>query len=145
MAVTAFLLLSFYLFPPFIPPSPSLLVCAMLCKSLQSCPTLCDPVDCSPPGSSVHRILHARILEQAAIPSSRGSSWSRDVAPKKMQLFKLSNYLLQFPQAKHRTAMINEFTWKGRNSQWYLSNFLYNLKVYRPLWILDLSPIKWIE
>ena len=31
-------------------------------KSLQSCPTLCNPMDCSPPGSSVHGILHARIL-----------------------------------------------------------------------------------
>ena len=33
----------------------------------QSCPTLCDPVDCSPPGSSVHGILQARILEWVAI------------------------------------------------------------------------------
>ena len=32
-------------------------------KSLQSCPTLCDPMDCSPPGSSVHEVLQARILE----------------------------------------------------------------------------------
>jgi len=40
----------------------------------QSCPTLCDPVDCSPPGSSVRGILQARILEWVAIPSSRGSS-----------------------------------------------------------------------
>ena len=32
-------------------------------KSLQSCPTLCDPMDCSPPGSSVHGILQARVLE----------------------------------------------------------------------------------
>ena len=32
-------------------------------KSLQSCPTLCDPVDCSPPGSSDHGVLWARILE----------------------------------------------------------------------------------
>ena len=39
----------------------------------QSCPTLCDPVDCSPPGSSVHGILQARILEWGARPSSRGS------------------------------------------------------------------------
>ena len=44
----------------------------------QSCPTLCDPMDCSPPGSSVHGILQARILEWAAIPSSRGSSWPRN-------------------------------------------------------------------
>ena len=47
-------------------------------KSLQSCPTLCDPVDCSPPGFSVHGILQARILEWVAMPSSGGSSWPRD-------------------------------------------------------------------
>ena len=40
----------------------------------QSCPTLCDPMDCSPPDSSVHGILQARILEWVAIPFSRGSS-----------------------------------------------------------------------
>ena len=39
---------------------------------------LCDPVDCSPPGSSVHGILQARILEWVAISSSRGSSRPRD-------------------------------------------------------------------
>ena len=38
----------------------------------------CDPMDCNPPGSSVHGILQARILEGVAIPFSRGSSWSRD-------------------------------------------------------------------
>ena len=36
----------------------------------QSCPTLCDPMDCSPPGSSVHGILQARILEWVAISFS---------------------------------------------------------------------------
>ena len=41
-------------------------------KSFQSCLTLCNPMDCSPPGSSVHGILQARILEWAAMPSSRG-------------------------------------------------------------------------
>ena len=43
-------------------------------KLLQSCPTLCDPMDCNPPGSSVHGILQARILEAVALPSSKGSS-----------------------------------------------------------------------
>ena len=43
----------------------------------QSCPTLCDPVDCSPPGSSIHGILQARILEWVAIFFSRGSSQPR--------------------------------------------------------------------
>ena len=40
----------------------------------QSCPTRCGPVDCSPPGFSVHRILQARILEWIAMPFSRGES-----------------------------------------------------------------------
>ena len=44
----------------------------------QSCPTLCNPVDCSLPGSSVHGILQARILEWVAISFSRGSSRPRD-------------------------------------------------------------------
>ena len=44
----------------------------------QSCPTLWDPVDCSPPGSSVHGILQAGILEWVAISSSRGSSRPKD-------------------------------------------------------------------
>ena len=52
-------------------------VCVCVCaraKSLQLCPTLCDPVDCSPPGSSVHGILQARIHELVAMPSFRRSS-----------------------------------------------------------------------
>ena len=44
----------------------------------QSCLTLCDPMDCSPLGSSVLGILQARILEWVAISSSRGSSGPRD-------------------------------------------------------------------
>ena len=47
-------------------------------KQLQLCPTLCNPTDGSPPGSSVRGILQARILEWVAMPSSRGSSQPRD-------------------------------------------------------------------
>ena len=43
----------------------------MHAKSLQSCPTLCNPMDCSPPGSSVHGLLQARILEWVAMPFSK--------------------------------------------------------------------------
>ena len=43
----------------------------------QMCPTICDPVDCSPPGSSVHGIFQARVLEWVAISFSRESSWPR--------------------------------------------------------------------
>ena len=54
----------------------SVCVCvrARTCAITQSCPTLCDPMNCSPPGSSVHGILQATILEQVAMPSSSGSS-----------------------------------------------------------------------
>ena len=45
----------------------------------QSCLTLCNPMDGSPPGSSVHAILQARILEWVAISFSRGPSWLRDL------------------------------------------------------------------
>ena len=41
----------------------------------QSCPTLCNPMDCSLPGSSIHGIFQARVLEWVAISFSRGSSW----------------------------------------------------------------------
>ena len=44
----------------------------------QSCLTLCDPVDCSPPCSSVHGIFQARVLEWVAFSFSRGSSQPRD-------------------------------------------------------------------
>ena len=44
----------------------------------QLCPALCNPMDSSLPGFSVHGILQARILEWVAIPFSRGSSWPRD-------------------------------------------------------------------
>ena len=56
-------------------PVPSLhCCCCHQSEVAQSCPTLCDPVDCSPPGSSAHGILQARILEWVAISFSRGSS-----------------------------------------------------------------------
>ena len=46
---------------------------------LQSCPSLCDPMDYNPPDSSVHGVLQARILEWDAMPSSRRSSQLREV------------------------------------------------------------------
>ena len=54
---------------------PLVCVCALVA---QSCPTLCDPMDCSPPGASVCGILQARILEWVAIPFLRESCQQRD-------------------------------------------------------------------
>ena len=56
-------------------------LCMFVCVCVlvaQSCQTLCDPMDCSLPGSSVHGILQARILKWVAISYSRGSSRPRD-------------------------------------------------------------------
>ena len=55
--------------------SPYFIACMLSCLS---CPALCDPMDCSPTGSSHCGILQARILEWVAVLSSRGSSWPRD-------------------------------------------------------------------
>ena len=51
-----------------------------ICSDAQSCLTLSDPMDCSPPGSSIHGILQARIPERVAISSSKGSSQPWDPA-----------------------------------------------------------------
>ena len=53
-------------------------VCVCVCVHTQSRPTLCSPMDCSLPGSSVQGIFQARILERVAISSSWGSSQLRD-------------------------------------------------------------------
>ena len=57
---------------------PTLIWYGCACSICQGCPTLFDPEDCCLPGSSVHGISQASILEWGAISSSRGSSWPRD-------------------------------------------------------------------
>ena len=52
-----------------------------MCVCIQSCLIFCDPMDSSPPDSSVHGIHQVRILEWVSISLSRGSSWSRDQTP----------------------------------------------------------------
>ena len=53
-------------------------VCVCVCVCAQSCLTLCDPMDCGPPGSSVHGIYQARILEWVAFSFSKGAFQPRD-------------------------------------------------------------------
>ena len=60
---------------------------------LLPCPTLCDPMDCRPPGSSLHWISQARKLEWVAMPFSRASSWPRDWTAFLFFFFPLSNFL----------------------------------------------------
>ena len=56
-----------------------IVIAAAAAKSLQSCPTLCDPIDGSPPGSPVPGILQARILEWVAISFSKAGKWKMKV------------------------------------------------------------------
>ena len=60
------------------PTSKIFLSISLCAQSLQLCPNLCDPMDCSSLGSSVHGILQARILKWVAMPLSRESSRPRD-------------------------------------------------------------------
>ena len=55
-------------------------VCIYVCSVAQLCLNLCNPIDCSPPGSSVHGIFQARILDWVDISFSRGSSQPRNRA-----------------------------------------------------------------
>ena len=87
----------------------------------QLCPTLCDPMGCRSPGSSVHGILQARILGWVAIPFSRGSSRPRDqtrvLLPCKQFLYYLSHqgstskkvrYLCILPEQKTEKLLLVE-------------------------------------
>ena len=63
----------------------------------QSCPTLCDPMDCSLPGSSVHGVFQARVLEWIAISFAKGSSQPRN---RTQVSFKQADALLSEPPGK---------------------------------------------
>ena len=78
----------------------------MCVYSLQSCLTLCDPKDCRPPGSSVHGILQARILEWVAISYSRGSSWPRDQTRVSLRLLNCKWIVYHWATRKaHKTSV----------------------------------------
>ena len=74
-------------FNPLPLPSRDYIAAAAAAKSLQSCPTLCDPIDGSPPGSPVPGILQARTLDCVAISFS--DAWKRKVKVKSLSHVRL--------------------------------------------------------
>ena len=81
-----------------------LFVCVYLCVLVaKSCPALCDPMDCSLPGSSVHGILHERILEWIAIPFPGGVFLSQGSNPD------LLNFLWILYHLSHKGSTITTF------------------------------------
>ena len=81
-------------------------------KSLQSCPTLCDARDCSPLGSSVHGDSTVRILERAAMPSSRGSSQPKDWTCVSCGFWIAGGFFTTEPPRKPRDAVKASFIHK---------------------------------
>ena len=71
------------------------------------CLTPCDPMDQSPPGSSVHGILQARILEWVGIPFSRGSSWTQGSKPSFPHCRQILYYLSHKGSQKILPAMLD--------------------------------------
>ena len=94
----------------------------MCAKSLQSCPTLCDPTDYGLPGSSVHGILHARILEWVAILFSRGSP-NPGIEPRSSAL--QADSLLSKPPGKSISLVSKLYTVKY---------YFVNREMYTVLW-----------
>ena len=122
----------------------------MCAKLLQSCPTLCNPMDCSLPGSSVHGILQAKILEWVAMLSSRGSSQPRDqthvsyvscigrrVLYHKGNPGSLYIYILVFvPSSWHRAPTILRISWAiGNVLGWQKGSFGFFITSDRKTWM----------
>ena len=101
----------------------------------QSCLTLCDPMDCSPPGSSVHGILWARILEWVALYFLRESSWSRDQTQVSCVVGRFFYHLSHQGSPITKVFLDNKYTWyyscfhnlcSKENSWWWCSSFCWD-------------------
>ena len=106
----------------------------------QSCLTLCDPMDCSPPGFSFHGILQARILEWVAISFCRGSSQPRDqtrvsrIAGRCFNLWatREAQYLWQILKSKFSLEIFTikrEIGWRCTQICMPAATFAVNLKI----------------
>ena len=97
----------------------------------QSCPTLCDPMDCSLPGSSVHWIFQARVLEWVVISFSRGSSQPRDwtrvscIVSRRFTVWATRDWLNAANTIKRKqTRSLNLIiVGKGRHTRWFGKHF----------------------
>ena len=108
----------------------------------QSSRTLCDPMDCSLPGSSLHGILQARVLEWVAISFSRGSSWPRDrtrvsrIAGRRFNLWAIRE---AFPQSR--------VPFYSLRNKWEQALFFYGLKMKKRIqsffWIFCQNIFPW--
>ena len=87
----------------------TILYAAAAAKSLQSCPTLCDPIDCSLPGFSIHGILQARTLEWVAISFSDAWKW-------KLKVKSLSRIWLLATPCLQPTRLLHPWDFPGNST-----------------------------
>ena len=120
-------------------------------QSLQSCPTLWDPMDHSPPGSSVHGVFQARILEWVAIPTCRRSSPPRDrthvscISCTEGRFFttELPGKLPNYNRISTKTSHVS-WPWSVRESNvslWFIPTSIWSSVIWTILLHLHLSPI----
>ena len=99
--------------------------CSLVTKS---CPTLCDPMDCNLPVSSVHGISQARILEQIAIFFSRGSSQPKD----QTHIFCIGNgFFITEPPGERKTeemTLMGKTIWVFGKDKWVFQDTLELMK-----------------
>ena len=110
-----------------------IILCHRHAKLCQSCLNLCDPKDCSPPGSSVHGILEARMLEWAAMPSPRGPS-QPGIGPASLTSSALAGefFTISATWGDLVWKYLSPFTLKGMANEWlyvYFYIILYSLLV----------------
>ena len=103
-------------------PYSGMCTCACCAQSL-SCVQPCNPMDCSPPGSSVHGIFQARILEWVGISYSRGSSWPRDGTCTSCLA---GGFFTAETPAKPTTLLSNK---KKKPEYWYMQQFTWISRV----------------
>ena len=113
----------------------------------KSCLILCDSMDCSPPGSSVHGIFQARILEWVAISCSRGSSSPRDwtcvSCRKALLIYKSAVFLpIRWAHFKPMTVVISWVQWQNLSSDFMYMSFVIVSFVFGYIFKVDSDKLK---
>ena len=85
-----------------------LILVAAAAKSLQSCPTLCDPIDGSPPGSTVHAIFQAKVLEWGAIAFSGSWLGSYNKPRGELHVVQSLNWIIGLPQPLFHSSSLQQ-------------------------------------
>ena len=103
----------------------SMCVCVRLRLVVQSCPTLCDVVNCSPPGSSVRGIFQAKLLEWVAMPFSRGIFPTQGLTPHLLYLLHWQVDSLPLASLNSLNNMRMLIIWKIILSSYFFGVFLF--------------------